>query len=156
MVAHRNLGHVIQIYIAENTAHSEHVLTFEIRAVAPAEHLHRYGIVARAQVLGEVKLAHIVCSLGIAYILAVYPDESCRVYAAEMNKSPVAVPVFRHIEMAQIRAYRIDAVVCAAVIESTAGIDIGRSVAVRVLHIGVYRTVIALHLPVGRHRNGVP
>ena len=40
MVAHSYARSVIEVYFAENTAHAEHILAFQVRAITPTEHLH--------------------------------------------------------------------------------------------------------------------
>ena len=50
MIAHAHQRCVVEINIAENTAHTEHVLTFQVRAVAPAEHLYGQFVLSRTEI----------------------------------------------------------------------------------------------------------
>ena len=156
MVAHAHLRHIIEIYIAENATHAEHVLTLQVRAVAPAEHLNGEAVAARAEIFGEVELSHIVGTLRVAHIFAVEVDQSSAVDATEVNESALLSPIGGQVEEAHIRAHGVDAIIGAAIVESTASADEWRSVAVRIFHIAIYRAVVAMHFPVGRHRDGVP
>ena len=148
MVAHMGLGHVVEINVAVDSAHAEHVLTFEIGTVAPAEHLDGDVVIARAKIFGDVKLGVVVGALGITHVFSVDPDEGCRVDAAEVEHRASVVPVGGKGEVAFVGTDRIYAVVGPPVVEAFAGIDEWRSVAVGIFHVGINRLVIALHLPV--------
>ena len=102
MVAHAHLGHIVEIYIAEDTAHAEHVLTLQVGAVAPTEYLNREFVFAFTQVLGQVELSNVVGTLGVAYVFAIEPYEGSRVDTAEVDKGALAVPAFRDGEGAYV------------------------------------------------------
>ena len=74
MVAYAPGRNIIYIHATENTAHTEHILTFQIRAVTPAVNLYNQVIVAFRQILAQVELCHIVRALGISHIPAVDPN----------------------------------------------------------------------------------
>ena len=76
MVANGGFGDVVNIYVAEDTAHTEHILTFEVATIAPAENLHGEAVAAICEVLANIELSHVVASLRVANILAVHPHES--------------------------------------------------------------------------------
>ena len=156
VVADAQLGHVVEIHIAEDTAHAEHILTLQIRTIAPAEHLHGQGVLALVQEVRQVKLGHVVGALRVAHVLSVEPNEGRAVDAAEMDERAAAVPVVGNLEGAHVGAHGVDAVVGSTVIETRAGLDVGRRVGVGVLHIGIDGAVVALHLPVGGNGDGVP
>ena len=46
----------IQIYLASNTCEAPEILVLQVRAVAPAHHLHGNQVLAFLQVLGNVEL----------------------------------------------------------------------------------------------------
>ena len=157
MVAHAHLRYIIYIYVAVDARHAEHILTFQIRAVAPAEHLHGEAVAGtNFQVRREVELCHIVRALRVAHVLAVEPYESSGVDAAEVDNRAAAVPVGGHTELAHVGANGIDGVVFAAVVEAGAGLDVRRCVGVGILHVAIYRAVVTEHFPVGGNGNGVP
>ena len=157
MVAHAHLRYIIYIYVAVDARHAEHILTFQIRAVAPAEHLHGEAVAGtNFQVRREVELCHIVRALRVAHVLAVEPYESSGVDAAEVDNRAAAVPVGGHAELAHVGANGIDGVVFAAVVEAGAGLDVRRCVGVGILHVAIYRAVVTEHFPVGGNGNGVP
>jgi len=156
VVAYGCLGRAVQIDIAEDAAHAEHVLAFQIRAVAPAEHLYGQAVASGAQVACQVKFCHVVRPLCVAYVLSVQVDKGRAVDTAEMDKRALPFPTFGQVEEADVGAYGIDAIVFAVVIEFGAGVDVGRRVIVWIFHVGVDGVVIPLHFPVGGNGNLVP
>ncbi len=74
MVAHGCAWNAREPYIAEYAAHAEHVLTLEVTAVAPTEHLYGESIVARMYVGGYIELGFIVCPLSVANERTVDPN----------------------------------------------------------------------------------
>ena len=156
VVAYRFQRHVVEADIAEDAAHAEHVLAFEVRAVAPPEHLYAETVVAMAEMFGEVKLMQVVRPLGIAHVFTVEPYEGGGIDAVEADEGAATLPRFGEGEVADIGAHGIDAVVCTAVVETRTGIDEGRSIAMGVLHVAVDGFVVALHFPVRRNGDVVP
>ena len=156
VVAHTHKGHVVEIDAAEDARHTEHVLALQVRTVTPAVYLHHHAVLARLQVGREFELRHVVGSLGIAHVLAVEPYLRTAVDAAEMHHGALAEPFGRHAEGAGIGTDGIDGIVLATVIEPRTGRNERRGVAVGIFHVAVDGTVIPLHLPAGRHGNGVP
>ena len=156
MIVDRGRGQTIKVDIAEDTAHTEHILAFEIRTVAPAHHLHRKAVFAGTQIGGEIVFTHVVRSLTIAHFVAVKPDCGGRVDATEMDDRAATVPRSRQREGAHIRAHGVDAVVRPTVVVARARHDVRRRVGVGILHIAVDGVVITEHLPVGRHGDVVP
>ena len=85
MVAHAYRRHIIYIDIAEDTRHAEHVLTFQVRTVAPTEYFYRKSVLnALLQELGDVKLRNIICALSVTNIFSVDPHICSRVNTAEV------------------------------------------------------------------------
>ena len=156
MIVDRGRGQTVKVDIAEDTAHAEHILAFEIRTVAPAHHLHRKAVFAGAQIGGKIVFTHIVRALTIAHFVAVEPNRGRRIDATEMNDRAATVPRSRQREGAHIRAHGVDAVVRPTVVVAGTRHDVRRRVGVRILHIAVDGVIITEHLPVGRHRNVVP
>ena len=60
MVGDSHFWDALEIDIAEDTAHAEHVLILNIRAVAPAEDLNSKCVLAWTHKVGEVEFCHIV------------------------------------------------------------------------------------------------
>ena len=156
VVTHRLQRHAVEADVAVDTAHAEHVLAFEVRAVAPSEHLYAQTVVTTAEMLGEVKLVQVVRSLGVAHVFPVEPDEGSGIDAVEADEGAAALPGFGEREVADIGAYGIDAVVCTAVVESCTGVDEGWGIAVGIFHVAVDGLVVALHLPVRGDGDVVP
>ena len=92
MVAHSGFGSAIQVDVAENATHAEHVLTFQVRPVAPTEYLHSQSVAAGTQIGGQVKFSHVVRALGVTYVLSVQVDEGCAVNASEVYECPACFP----------------------------------------------------------------
>ena len=75
MVAHECLWCSIEVDIAMQTAHMEHILAFEIRRIAPTEHLDANIVLSCAHVVADIKLMVVVTTLSITYILAIDPNK---------------------------------------------------------------------------------
>ena len=129
----------------------EHVLAFEIGAVAPAEHLHANIIFARAEIGCEVELGIVVAALRIAHVLPVKPHEGCAVQAVEVEVDALAR--FPALGQGKRAAVRADGVVAHAL--NLIG-DVGRIVHESIFYIHVKRQVVAFHLPAGGHFDFVP
>ena len=151
VVAHGNGRRGIEINIAVETRHVEHVLAFEIGAVAPAEHLHANIILARAEIGCEVELGIVVAALSIAHVLPVKPHEGCAVQAVEVEVD--ALTRFPALGQGKRAAVRADGVVAHAL--NLIG-DVGRIVHESIFYIHVQRQVVAFHLPAGGHFDFVP
>ena len=156
MVAYADLRSAVQTNVAEDTAHAEHVLTLQIGAVAPAEYLYGQAVAARTQVWSQVEFGHVVGTLRIAHVFTVQINQRGAVDTSEVDEGATVLPALRQVEEAHIGTHGIDAVVLAAVIETLAGIDVGRRIGVRIFHVGIDGAVVALHLPVGRNGDGFP
>ena len=149
VVAHRYGGHIVKVYITEDAAHAEHILTLEVRTVAPAEHLHGKAVfLSFIYIRSDVKLSHVVGALCVAHVLAVEPYEGCRVDTAKVDEGAATVPLGRYGEDVGIGTYGVDAVVLAIVVVVGTCLDEGRRVGVRVFHIAIDGEVISVHLPV--------
>ena len=70
-----------------------HVLTFEVRTVAPAIYTYRQLVVAaRSYEVGDVELGIGVGSLRVSYVLAVHPNHCCAVNTVEVDEHALVVP----------------------------------------------------------------
>ena len=156
VVTHSHFRCGEEIDVSEDTAHAEHVLAFQIGAVAPAEDLHGECVLALDEMGGDVKFGDVVCALCVAHIFSIHPDQGGGVDAVEVKEDALAVPSVGHAEGLEIGADRVDAVVLSSVVEARSCLDEGRRVGVRIFHVGVDGSVVALHFPVGRHGNRVP
>ena len=103
MVAHTHRGHIIYIDIAEDTRHTEHVLTFQVRAVAPTEHFYSKGVFrALLQELRDVKFRNVVRALRITHVFSVDPHICCRVDTTEVENRALFIPISRHGERTNV------------------------------------------------------
>ena len=153
VVAHKGAGSGHQIHITMQTAHVEDVLSFEIRAVCPANHLHADIVLAGVERRGDVKFGIVVGSLRVADVFAVDPHISTTIDAVEVEEHALAVPVGGKIELAAVASHGIGVYFSAIFL---AQLDIGRVVFENVVHIHVNRLVISLHFPARGHFNVVP
>ena len=153
VVAHKGAGSGHQIDITVQTAHVEDVLSFEIRAVRPANHLHTDIVLAGAERGSDVKFGIVVGSLRVADVFAVDPHISAAIDAVEVEEHALAVPVGGKIELAAVASHGIGVYLSAILL---AQLDIGRVVFENVVHIHVNRLVISLHFPARGHFNVVP
>ena len=130
--------------------HVEHILTFEIRSVAPTEHLHTYIVLAYTDIGADIELMIVVTALSITHILAVYPNERSTVEAIEVQEDILCIPTLGKSECTAIRAHRVIAhalnLVC----------NIGWIVVEGILHVHIERKVITFHLPTRGDINIVP
>ena len=156
MMTHAHTGHIVQIHAAEDTAHAEHVLTLKIRAVTPAVNLHHQPVVAFLQIVGQVKLCHVVGTLCIAHIAVVHPHLGTGIDASEVDDGTLVKPFLFHTKRARVGSHGIDGIVGAPVVEAVACLDVRGRVAVRVFHVAIDGAVISLHLPAARHADVVP
>lgn len=139
IVADHPLGTREQIDIAEDAAHAQFVLVFEIAAVTPFEHEHHERVFAGRDVLGHVEFARGMRDLRIADELAVEPHIETAVHALE-------------VEVGARGGFARCVVECAAV--DGAGVVRGHVRRVereRVARVRVLVVVVAVHLPHARH-----
>ena len=156
VVKHVSCRHVEEINITEDARHAEHILTFQVRTIAPAEHLHRKTVFTFAEIRCQIIFAHIVSSLTVAHKVAIHPNHCGTIYASKVNDSALFRPSLGKVEGAHIRTHGVDAIVCTAIVVSRTRHDVRWRVGVGIFHIAVDRMVISLHLPVRRHRDVVP
>ena len=102
MVAYEGTRHSIEINIAVNTTHVPHILTFEVRTIAPAEYLYTDIVFASAYVVCHVEFSIIVCTLSITDRLTVYPYKGSAVDTIEVQEDTFAFPTFGQGEVAAV------------------------------------------------------
>ena len=94
-----NILHATALKQLSDKAHAEHILTLQVRAVAPAEYLYGEAVLLTLlDIRGDVKLRHVVGTLCITHILAIEPYESSRVDTAKMDEGAATVPLGRNAE----------------------------------------------------------
>ena len=96
------LGTGIEIHLAGYTREAPEVLVLQIRAVAPAHHLHGDEVLAFLQVLGDVELGSHLRVLRVAHVLAVDPKGEVAGGRAHMEIDILAFPVEGQVELAAI------------------------------------------------------
>ena len=102
VVRHEHLRSSHEIYVAVDTREVPHILTFEIRTVAPTIYTYRELVVAGSYEVGDVELGVGVRTLRVAYVLAVHPYHGSAVYAVEMYKHTLVLPCLRNVDGAAI------------------------------------------------------
>ena len=156
VVAHTHSRHIIYIYAAADATHAEHILTLQVGAVAPPQHLHHQVVVAALQHGSDVKLGHVAFALCVAHVGSVEIYERCAVNGAEAQYGALSQPLVVHPERALVSAHGVDAVVLAAIVVAGSRLDERRGVRVRIVHVAVDGAVVALHLPARGHLDLVP
>ena len=93
----------IEINLTGDTCKAPEVLILEIRTIAPAHHLHSYQVLARLQILGDIKLGSHLAVFTISHILAVHPKGQVAGSRTYMEIDILALPVLRKFESTTIR-----------------------------------------------------
>src|ERR1700744_4899949 len=93
----------------ENTAHTPHILIFQITAIGPTIDFHGELIGAGMERIGEVEFGRWAAVLAEADPRAVYPEIEGAADAIEMDVHATALPAERQVEGPPIRADRIAA-----------------------------------------------
>ena len=143
VIANAHHRHVVEHHIAVDTTHAEHILTFEIRTITPAEHLHGKAVFTGAEIFANVELVVVVGTLSIAHLLTVDPDDGGRIDTPEVEDGAASKPIGRNGESTGVGTDGIDAVVGTVVVEAGSGGNEGRCVAVGVFDIAVDGFVVA-------------
>ena len=143
-----------EIDVAMYAAHAEHVLVFDVRAVAPAIDFYANEVLfARLDVFRHVELGIHIGSLSVAYLLSVHPDIGCAVDAIEVEIDFSAVPGGGDCDGAAIAAH------CVGFVQHGVALlpaDEGRLVLEGIGDVGVDGCAVPLHLPTGGHGYGLP
>ena len=132
-----------------NTAQAEHILIFQIAAVAPAIHFDCQHVLARLYIFRDIELSVVVRTLAVTDFLPVHPEVHRTVDSVEMDEDFIPFPVVRNVEVPAVGAYRVrfvhNRISFLALYER-------RIVAVRIGDVRINRSTVSIHFPVGRNR----
>ena len=98
MVAYAYLRHVVDSYIAEDTRHTEHILTFEVRTIAPTHHLYSQTVLTRTEMLGDLEFVVVISSLSVTYVFTIQINECSTIDTTEVDECTSLFPTFRQVE----------------------------------------------------------
>ncbi|CAM5336683.1 hypothetical protein SPILM97S_01274 [Streptomyces pilosus] len=143
----------VEVDRAEDAAQPDHVLVLQPVAVRVAVHLHGDLVGAGLQTVGDVVLGGCVGVLVVADEFAVDPHVVGGLDALEVQEGAAARPVARDGEGAPVLADRVVAGGGGGrlgVLAASVGAPVG------VGDVQVDREVVAVQLPHGRHREGLP
>ena len=156
MVPYARARDIIYIYATANATHAKHVLTLQVGAVAPPQHLHHQIVVALPKKRRDVKLGHIAGSLGVAHLMAVKEDEGGTVDGVEAKNGAPRQPLRGHIETKLIGAHGINTIVATTIVVTRAGLDERRRIVVRILYVAIDGVIITQHFPARGHGYVIP
>ena len=145
-----------QRHVTEDTAHPPEILILDVAAIGPAVDLDGDDVLARLQLARDVELGRHARVLAITHLLAIDPHVIRGVDAGEVQVDFVACPVFRHSKFATIRSDGIAlAVRSPGMVVRCFGY--ARKISLeRIRNVRIDGRAVALHLPVGRHRDFFP
>ena len=127
-----------KVNITMNTTHVPHILTLKIRAIAPTNHLYGNIILTRAEIFSNVKLADIVCSFGITYLIAIHINVSSRVDTIKMEEDTLILPACRQSEITTIRANRV--------LQTSLHTNVRLLIFKRIVYVHIHWQTITIHL----------
>ena len=148
MIADVGLRHRHEIDIAVDAAHVPHILSFEIRTVAPSDYLYGDVVLALAHHVGQVKLGIVVAALRVTDIFSVYPNEGRTVNTVEVQQDALVFPVLWQGEGATVGGHGVG--------QSALHLNGGRIVVKGIVDIDIERLAVALHFEAGRYFDVVP
>ena len=134
------LGTQHQIYITEDTAHTQLVLIFQITAIAPFQNQYSQVVITLNQQVGNIELTGGMAYLAVAGKLTVHPYIKARIYT--FKAQVVTVGAF-------ILNFKITLIYTARVLCG----HIGRIIGERIVYVGVLMTIVTMILPYRRHGN---
>ena len=143
-----------EIDVAMYATHSEHVLIFDVRAVAPTIDLNTNEVLlAWFDVFCYVELAVVIGTLRISDLLSVHPNVGCAVNTIKVEIDFSAVPRGWNRDCPTITANCIGFVHdCISLLTP----DERRLILNGIGHVGVDGSAVTLHFPAGRNRNSLP
>ena len=147
------LGTGHEVNVPMDAAKAEHVLVFQIRAVAPLVHLNGQGVISPFHIRGDVEFGIVVGTLAVTHLLAIDPHVKGRIDAVKMQEDFLAVPFLRQGEIPAVRAHGIGFLFHGI---AFLGLDERRVAQERIRYIGIERGAVTLHLPVGGNLYLVP
>ena len=139
------LWYGVEQHVAGDAAHTPHVLTLKVAAVAPADNLDGHTVAALMQIARDVPLGRGLRVLAVAHLVAVDVEIHGRLDGTELHYHATSVPMGRHGEVASIDTYGV-----------VVGGSVGRIARELVLHVDIHRHAVALQLDIARHTDGVP
>ena len=104
VVADKRLGLGHEIDIAMDTAQSPHILTFEVRTVAPAIDADGELVPSGTHGRGDVVFRIVVCTLPIANELAIDPYGGTTIDTVEVDEHSLVSPIGRQVESAAVES----------------------------------------------------
>ena len=153
VIAQAQLGSREQINIAMDTAQAEHILVFQVAAVAPTVHFDSQDVLSRLYIFRDIELCVVIRSLAVPDFLSVHPEVHCTVDSVEMDKDFTSFPVVRNIEVTAVGADRVGFVHNRV---SFLALYERRVVAMRIRDVCINRSTVSVHFPIGRNRNFFP
>ena len=136
-----------------DTAQAEHVLVFQVAAVAPAVHLDSQDVLSRFYIFRDIEFRVVIRPLAVSDFLSVHPKVHGAIDTVEMDKDFTSFPIVRDIEVAAVGTDRIrfvhDRISFLSLYER-------RVVAMRICDIRIDRRAVSVHFPIGWNRNFFP
>ena len=99
-----NLRTSVEINFASDTCEAPEVLIFEVRTITPTHHLHCYQVLARLQILRDIKLCSHLAVFAVSYVFAINPKSEVACGRTYVEVYILALPILRKFECAAIRA----------------------------------------------------
>ena len=136
-VEQTGLGCGIEINIIEDASQAPVVLSFQIKAVAVFDDLHRQRVATFPQIACDVILGRFLSAFIVAHLLTVNPQERCRCHLLKTQKNLLPVPVGGNRESGAVSSCRVVVTWC-----------LWRISLERCGYIAEQRVTVAPHLPV--------
>ena len=144
-----------ELHLAEDTAQTPHILTLQVRAIAPAIDLDSELVAAFANVFRHVELRRRHRVLAVAHLLTVHPDIEGGMDATKVQNQILREHLLRDIDEGHIASHGVAMVVGIPVLRRLSR-HAGTVAMERILHVDVDRLAEALQLPVARHLDVIP
>ena len=144
-----NLRNRVQIHITVNTGETEEILILAPASARPFENLRSQFIFALFQIRGQFKLGRSKRILAVAKERSVQPYGNTALCSLEGNKKPFSFHLIRHFKIFHIGSRRIES------LRNLTRFYFFSSFP-RILHIGILRCVVSLHLDMRRHADIIP
>ena len=93
----------IEIHLTGDSRQTPEVLVLEVRTIAPSHHLHGNQVLARFEILGDIKLGSYLAILAISHIFAIHPKRKVASGRTYVEIHILTLPILRKIKSAAIR-----------------------------------------------------
>ena len=123
------------------TAHMKHILSLEIRGIAPTQYLNRDIVLTLTYKSTDFEFVVVVTTLCVTHIFTVHPNISSTVKTVEVQEYILLVPALGQSECAAVRTYGVVAHAAYLIY------NIRRFILEGILHVHIKRQVVAFHLP---------